>query len=184
MTTQTPFEKALAFTLKWEGGYVNDPRDPGGATNYGITQTTFSAWQRLKGLALRSVAKITRREVGEIYRERYWNACRCDEIPSWEIAVLLFDFAVHSGPKRAIRRLQSIIGAEADGIIGPETLGHLRRISGQPITTGHICGRYLAERLSFLRCLSTWRHYGRGWSRRLRDLAALVGVKTSIFDGQ
>lgn len=93
------FDKALQFVLKWEGGYVNDPNDKGGATNKGITQRTYNAWLSSKGKNLKDVRHITDSEVREIYYNNYWLKAGCDKM-SEKFAILAFDTAVNMGVSR------------------------------------------------------------------------------------
>lgn len=93
------FKKALKFVLKWEGGYVNNPDDKGGATNKGITQYTFNLWLNEKRLSIRDVRFITDTEICEIYYERYWKRAGCDKM-SPKFALLAFDTAVNMGIAR------------------------------------------------------------------------------------
>ncbi len=93
---QNLFKKALTFVLKWEGGYVNDPDDKGGATNKGITQGTYNGWLESKGLAPRDVKNITSLEVSQIYYQNYWCKSGCNDM-SKVFAVLAFDTAVNMG---------------------------------------------------------------------------------------
>lgn len=93
------FKKALEFVLKWEGGYVNNPNDKGGATNKGITQYTFNAWLKSKGLPTRNIKFITDSEVYDIYYEQYWKRAGCEKM-SAKFAVLVFDTAVNMGLAR------------------------------------------------------------------------------------
>ena len=93
------FEKALQFVLKWEGGYVNNPNDKGGATNKGITQTTYNAWLRSKGKNSKDVRNIQDSEVKEIYYNNYWLKAGCDKM-SEKFAILAFDTAVNMGVLR------------------------------------------------------------------------------------
>lgn len=114
------FEKALAFALRWEGGYSNHPSDTGGETNRGVTHTVYNDYRRSKGLAPRSVRQLTEQELKEIYQLRYWNLAKCELLPS-KLAVCHFDWAVNSGVGRAIKTLQQAVGAKADGIFGNQT---------------------------------------------------------------
>ena len=93
------FEKALKFVLKWEGGYVNNPNDKGGATNKGITQTTYNAWLRSKGQKLKDIRNIQDSEVKEIYYNNYWLKAGCDKM-SEKFAIVAFDTAVNMGVGR------------------------------------------------------------------------------------
>lgn len=90
------FKKALAFVLKWEGGFVNDPDDKGGATNKGITQNTYNRYRKRKGLQLQTVKYITQQEVEDIYFNDYWLKSGCEKM-SKKFAVLCFDTAVNMG---------------------------------------------------------------------------------------
>lgn len=99
------FKKALAFVLKWEGGYVNNPDDKGGATNKGITQNTYNAWLKSQCLPLKDVKNILNEEVEQIYYKNYWLAAGCDKMDK-VFAVLVFDTAVNMGPNRAKSFLQ------------------------------------------------------------------------------
>ena len=93
------FKRALNFVLKWEGGYVNNPSDKGGATNMGITQYTYNSWLKALGLAKRDVKYITRSEVEQIYYKNYWRKAGCHNM-SPKFAVLAFDTAVNMGLAR------------------------------------------------------------------------------------
>ena len=115
------FDSALAFILKAEGGYVNDPSDPGGATNQGITQQTYDAFRAKQGKDAYPVKDILPAEVAVIYREEYWTAGRCYELP-WPLSLVHFDGCVNHGVKVAVGLLQRTVGAKADGVIGPVTM--------------------------------------------------------------
>lgn len=98
--TNELFKKALNFVLRWEGGFSNNPHDLGGATNKGITQNTYNAWRKSKGLPPQDVIKITDDEVEKIYFERYWTPAGCSKM-SGKFAVLVFDTVVNMGLSRA-----------------------------------------------------------------------------------
>lgn len=100
------FKRALRFVLKWEGGYVNNPSDKGGATNKGITQGTYNGWLKTHGLQPRSVKLITQEEVEEIYYRNYWFRAGCDKM-SAIFAVLAFDTAVNMGLARVSQFLRA-----------------------------------------------------------------------------
>jgi lysozyme family protein len=100
------FKKALKFVLKWEGGYVNDPDDRGGATNKGITQGTYNGWLKSKGLKPRDVKNITDIEVAQIYYQNYWCKANCNNM-SKVFAVLAFDTAVNMGISRVSQFLKA-----------------------------------------------------------------------------
>ena len=99
------FNKALKFVLKWEGGYVNDPDDLGGATNKGITQNTYNGWLKSKGLQPKNVKNITNDEVAQIYYQNYWLKAKCNTM-SKIFAVICFDTAVNMGVGRVSQFLK------------------------------------------------------------------------------
>lgn len=114
------FDHCLAWILLREGGYVDDPADAGGATNMGITRATLADW-RGAPVTAEDVRTLTRDEAGAIYRARYWNPIRGDDLPAG-VDLICLDAAVMSGTARAARLLQQAVGAEPDGAIGPLTL--------------------------------------------------------------
>jgi lysozyme family protein len=115
------FEEALAKTLNFEGGYSNNRLDPGGRTNYGVTQRTYDAYRTTTGQAKQDVALIGDEEVRAIYLQDYWNPCNCDELPE-KLAFAVFDMAVNSGVWNAKLALQRAAKVQQDGVIGPQTI--------------------------------------------------------------
>ncbi|RVU17511.1 glycoside hydrolase family 108 protein [Methylobacterium oryzihabitans] len=159
------FGRALALVLRHEGGYVDHPKDPGGATNLGVTIGTLGDWLG-RPATKAEVKALTPAGVGPIYRARYWNAVRGDELPAG-LDVAVFDFAVNSGPARAIMALQRAAGVADDGRLGPISLKAIHaRASADLVQL--VC----ADRLAFLRRLSTWPSFGRGWARRVAGVRA------------
>jgi len=123
--TSENFRKALPFILKFEGGYVNHPADPGGATNRGVIQNTYNTYRKRKGLPKQSVRHITLDEVEDIYYSMYWktNKFDLDELP-FKLAQTVFDWHVNSG--RGITTLQQVLGVSADGVMGHKTLNEVK----------------------------------------------------------
>lgn len=119
------FRRSFIFVLAREGGFVDDPRDRGGATNRGVTQRTYDSWRARNDLQPQSVKLITDEELAAIYRQDYWNKVRGDDLPP-PVNLAVFDAAVNSGPARAARWLQRACGAVVDGVIGPGTIGAVR----------------------------------------------------------
>lgn len=159
------FAAALALVLRHEGGYVDHPRDPGGATNMGVTRASLARW-RGRPVSKDDVRRLTRDEAAAIYRARYWDAVGADALgPGLDYA--LFDAAVHSGPARAVRWLQAALDVPADGRFGPRT-----RAAAETADPATAVRRVAAIRLDFLRGLGTWRAFGRGWARRVREMEA------------
>ncbi len=162
--TADRFAACLPLILKHEGGYVDHPKDPGGATNKGITQKTYDSWRDRKGEFRRSVRRIADAEVAAIYRRDYWDAIRGDELPAG-IDYCVFDFAVNSGIDRAARYLQSAVGSPADGKIGPNTIAAAKGRDAKA-TIEAICD----NRMAFLRGLRNWPTFGKGWTARVNDV--------------
>lgn len=158
------FRAALAVTLKHEGGFVDHPRDPGGATNKGITLATFRRYRPDATVA--DLKAISDDDIESIYWDGYWLPVRGADL-SFGVDLAVFDFGVNSGPSRAVRHLQAVAGVAQDGVIGPQTLNALLSMRGD-VVVQKICAR----RLSFVRGLRTWDVFGRGWSRRIADIEA------------
>jgi lysozyme family protein len=157
------FERALALVLAHEGGFSDHPRDPGGATNLGVTQRVYDAWRAGRGLARRPVRGIGTDEARAIYRHQYWDAVHGDDLPPG-LDYAEFDYAVNSGPGKAVRDLQREAGAAPDGKVGVLTLQAVRAADARALIAG-LCAR----RLRYLKTLRTWAVFGRGWSRRVAE---------------
>lgn len=166
------FATALAHVLAHEGGYVDHPDDPGGATNFGITLATLQSW-RGRSVTRADVRALTKAEAGDIYRARYWDVCRCDELPE-PVAFIVFDAAVNHGVSRAVRLLQEALGVTADGRIGPATLGAARAADTKSLVT-----EIAARRMVLYGNLAHFRTFGLGWSRRLMGTLAAT-LPTSL----
>lgn len=158
------YAKALAYLLKTEGGFNNDPLDPGGATNFGITQREYDSWRHRQGEPLQSVALISGEEVVAIYKADYWDKVSGDQLPSG-VDYCVFDFAVNSGVVRAARYLQEALGVTADGIIGPKTIA--AAAADNPV---HLIAALSTARLDYLEGLKTFGHFGHGWMSRVDDV--------------
>ncbi|HEY2345974.1 MAG TPA: glycosyl hydrolase 108 family protein [Xanthomonadaceae bacterium] len=160
-----PFDTCLPVILRNEGGFVDDPHDPGGATNLGITLNTLSTWEGHTA-SIEEVKALTKDSVAPIYQALYWNVARCGDCPPG-VDLMVFDEAVNQGPGRAIRSLQQALGVTADGSFGPRTLASLDK--ADPATTikamAAICEAYY-------RSLTNFPRYGHGWLNRLRTTTA------------
>lgn len=154
------FDPCLKFTLRYEGGFVNHPKDPGGATNLGITQATLAA-SRGRPVTVEQVRGLGVAEASEIYRKQYWNAVRGDELPIG-VDLVVFDFAVNSGASRAAKALQAAVGVKQDGVIGMVTIAAVRKVAD-----GTLVRRICENRLAFLQRLKTWSTFGKGWKARV-----------------
>lgn len=143
------YDLCLKEVLKSEGGYTNDPADPGGPTNYGITIHDYRSYINPHGTA-HDVKEMTVDQAAQIYKTKYWDAVNGDELPSG-VDYTVFDYGVNSGVNRANRI-------------------HLRFADKTPIETiDAICD----ERLAFLESLHTWPHFGKGWGSRVAHVRAL-----------
>lgn len=153
------FDQAFTQLLGHEGGFVDHPDDPGGATRWGVTERVARA-NGYTG-AMRDFPEAAAKH---IYRKSYWDAVRADELPE-AIRYAVFDAAVNSGPRQSIQWLQRSVGAKDDGQLGPLTMAAV--LKANPMV---IKGRVLGQRLEFMASLSTWPAFGRGWARRIASL--------------
>jgi lysozyme family protein len=160
------FRKCLPLLLQHEGGNDDDPRDPGGRTSRGILQREWDVWRLLHQGLPSDVWQAPQDQVEAIYKQNYWDALRCDELPSG-VDFAVFDYGVNSGIGRAAKVLQRLVGADVDGEIGPQTIGATLRVDPKTLV-GQICD----ERVAFLKGLSTWPTFGRGWTRRVSEVRA------------
>lgn len=153
------FDKSFEMLLKHEGGYVNHPRDPGGMTNLGVTKRVYEAWvgREVDEAAMRA---LTPDDVAPIYRANYWDAVWGDHLPSG-VDFSVFDWAVNSGPARAIKALQRIVGSVSDGVMGPKTMQAVMDMDAEKIID-----LMHGERQRFYERLDTFDTFGRGWTRR------------------
>lgn len=161
------YKPSLKEVLASEGGFSNHPSDPGGATNYGVTQRVYNDHRAKKGLPSRSVEDITQAEVEEIYRKDYWNVVKGDDLP-YGIDYSTFDAGVNSGPSRGIKWLQKALAVKVDGVIGAVTLQSATRAEKRPDVIKSMC----RIRMSFLQGLTHWKVFGRGWSNRVARVEA------------
>lgn len=153
------FDQAFDILLRHEGGFSDHAADPGGKTRFGITEAVARE-VGYRGDMRELPIDLAKR----IYKDRYWDAVRAEELPE-AIRYAVFDAAVNSGPRQAIRWLQRAVGAKDDGIIGPQTLAAVRAADPE-----RLLRQLLAQRLRFMTGLPSWSAFGRGWARRIADL--------------
>ena len=157
------FDACLAFTFKEEGGYSDDPADPGGATNMGITLATYRQWSDNPNLGALQVEDLSERTARAIYRSLYWNPLRADALPAG-VDLSVFDMGVNAGiwgSARLLQRALGFTGEEVDGCVGPETLGAAAKCDPRTLVND------LAERqAAYYRSLSDFPTFGRGWLNR------------------
>lgn len=154
------FDNVMRVVFSSEGGYVNHPMDPGGATNMGITHKTLAAW-RDTPVTRQDVRDLTKREASDIYRSKYWNAVRGDDLP-YGIDLMVMDRAVHSGPRNSVKALQNSLGVTVDGALGPISIGAASKCDPRKVVA-----LLYQNRLAFLKRLRHWKTFGKGWKRRM-----------------
>lgn len=147
----TAFDQVFDRLMEHEGGYVNDPADPGGETKWGISKRSYPNL---------NIQTLTREEAREIYTRDFWTRGKMDQFEP-AIAFQVFDFAVNSGIETAIRKMQTAVGVADDGHVGPITIAALKAMS----VTDFIM-LFVAERLEFWTRLANWPAAGKGWVRR------------------
>lgn len=154
------FFKSLDLVLKHEGGFVDHPEDPGGATNKGVTHQTYSEWLGRPLEDVDELKSIPDEHVQLIYKQKYWDKVKADDLPNG-VDYCVFDWAVNSGPSRAAKALQKAAIVKSDGIIGPRTL-----LAVQEARADELIEIVSHEREEFYRSLKTFGTFGRGWLRR------------------
>jgi len=155
----------LEVIFPYEGGYVDHPRDPGGATNMGITFSVLKSW-RGTAITKQDVKNLTKAEAAEIYAKRYANPLRFNDLPLGPDLPIL-DFGINSGISRSAKYTQAIVGVAQDGQIGPQTLSALSRMDRRDFIK-----KLCAKRLGFVQGLKIWDTFGKGWSRRIAHVEA------------
>jgi len=159
----------LAKILEHEGGYADHPSDPGGATNMGITHKTLARWRGIDpwwDLPKSEVRALERAEAAAIYKALYWERCKAGSLPvGLDLAVS--DYGVNSGPDRAVRVLQALVGVVQDGFVGPLTLAAVGKRDTRALIEA-LCD----QRMGFLQRLANWASFGRGWTSRVSDIRA------------
>ena len=155
------FNACMAEVFRHEGGYANDPQDPGGETNMGISRRSYPK-EDIRGM--------TRERAAAIYRRDFWNRVRGDDLPDG-LDMVAFDAAVNSGPSRGAKWLQQGVGVTADGKIGPATIAAAKSTYAPAAIQ-----RAVGFRMAFLKGLPTWPTFGKGWAARLEavEKAALA----------
>jgi lysozyme family protein len=176
------FDAAFSSMLRSEGfgvrrdnpyGFSDNPRDPGGVTQLGVTQRAWEEWVG-QPVTVADMKALRPETVKPFYRVKYWDAINGDNLPSG-IDYAAFDLSVNSGSSRAARYLQSIVGVATDGHIGPATLAALAKRKPKDVIA-ELC----AMRMSFLKRLPTWNDFGNGWTRRVADVELRASMMANI----
>jgi lysozyme family protein len=159
------WDDCFAMVIKSEGGFVNNPKDPGGMTNLGVTRSVWQAYLK-RDVTEAEMRALTPELVKPFYKAYYWDRIKGDSLPDG-VDYAAYDLAVNSGPHRAAQYLQQIAGVTADGMIGPKSLEAIQSCDAKE-TADAICDM----RLDFLKGLSTFSTFGKGWSRRVAEVKA------------
>jgi lysozyme family protein len=152
------FEKSFSLLIDFEGGYSNNPKDPGGETKFGISKRAYPNL---------NIKNLTEDQAKEIYKKDYWDACRCAELPEF-LKYSVFDYAVNSGPKKAVEVMQEILSefgfpiGGVDGIIGPKTMAHIKLVD--PYEFAILLNQ---KRLLNFTNIKNWDSFGKGWVKRI-----------------
>jgi len=157
------WETAFQMVLNHEGGFVNNPKDPGGMTNLGVTK---KVWEEFVGREVdeREMRALTPDAVKPLYKKNYWDKIKGDQLPSG-VDYAAYDLAVNSGVGRAAKYLQQIAGVPADGLIGPQSIEAINACPAEEVVDA-LCDM----RLDFLQRLPTWNTFGKGWERRVVEV--------------
>jgi len=162
------FDKCFALVIADEGGFVDHPKDPGGRTNLGVTQRAWEAYLN-RDVTETEMRALTPDIVKPFYKAMYWDKIKGDQLPAG-VDYATYDLAVNSGTRRAAKYLQEIAGVFADGIIGPKSIDAIEALDPEQ-TVEVLCDM----RLNFLKRLTTFDTFGKGWSARVAE----VKVKAS-----
>jgi lysozyme family protein len=154
------WEKSFAEMIKSEGGFVNNPKDPGGATNWGVTKAVWEAWVK-HPVTVDDMKQLTQDQVKPLYKKNYWDAVHGDDLPIG-LDFLVFSFGVNAGTGRSIKILQTSLGTVADGQIGPNTLKKIQEADAKDLIE-----RFSASKIAFYKSLSTFSTFGKGWLNRV-----------------
>ena len=154
------FKECLDLVLKSEGGYVNNPQDPGGMTNLGITKKSLEEWLG-HDVDEKFMRNLTPEMAAPFYEQKYWRSCYGELLPRG-LDFIVFSMAVNAGPGRSIKLLQQSIGCVPEGVIGPRTRG---LISDSNCAT--LIAKFSEARREYYRSLKTFPIFGKGWLARV-----------------
>lgn len=161
-------ERLIPFILKWEGGFVDDPHDRGGATNKGVTIGTFRHFYG-KSKTVEDLKAMTVEQWEKIFLTGYWRPFKADDIKCQAVANICVDWAWASGATTAIRNVQKLLGVTADGVVGDITLGAINKCEG-----AELFERIKKARIAFVneivRNNPTQARFSRGWVNRINDI--------------
>lgn len=167
------FDTVMDFVFRWEGGYVSNPNDPGGETNFGISKRAHPTVD---------IKNLTKEGAKEIYKRDYWKPIKGYALQPM-VACVVMDYAVHSGCSRAVKALQGLVGTAADGKMGPKTLDAVYKQSDTELARAYVMMRsdFLCD---IVRRKPDQAVFLKGWMRRTHDLMhyALVSFPADVRD--
>ena len=159
----TKVDDIIEVVLHHEGGYVNDPKDPGGETNLGVTKRVYEDFGGEK-----EMKELVKEDVEPIYKKNYWDRVKGDDLPEG-LDLCIFYFAVNAGPGRAAKFIQRLVNTTVDGGIGPNTLKCINdHVEKYGVST--TIDQYQSARHNYYQGLSTFETFGRGWTRRVDEV--------------
>ena len=173
------FAPCIAFTLGQEGGYSDDPLDPGGPTNHGIALAELQAWRGHRCTAA-DVRALGQAEAVAIYRAHYWLPVAGPQLPAG-LDLVVFEFGVNAGAITSARFLLRVLGVAQDGQVGPVTLA---RAQGTALLTRTRIQALVKVHEAYYHALAGWPHDGRGWTARCNAaLAAAMALTVPAKPG-
>ena len=157
---QGNYEACLDLVLKSEGGFVNNPSDPGGMTNLGVTKRV---WEEYTGHEAdeKIMRSLTPEKVASLYEQRYWRPTYCEVLPRG-LDLLIFSMGINAGTGRSVKLLQSSIGRVADGVIGPRTMELIKSAN-----VADLINKFSQTRRQYYESLKTFPIFGKGWLARV-----------------
>ena len=151
------YKECLDLVLKSEGGWVNNPNDPGGETNLGVTK---AVWEEYVGHPVTTMKNLTKDDVAPLYEQKYWRVCYGEVLPRG-LDFLCFSFGINAGSGRSVKLLQQSLGLVSDGIIGPKVMQKLRESN-----IADVIKSFSESRREYYKSLKNFPIFGKGWISR------------------
>lgn len=161
------YNASLLCVLKSEGGWSDNPQDPGGATMKGITFAVFKEWKRNPHLTKDDLRNVSDQDVHDLYKQLYWDKIRGDELPTG-VNYACFDAAVNMGVGRAAKLIQEAAGVTADGVLGPASLSAIQKANPKELIE-----KFSTLKENFYKSLTTFPTFGKGWLRRVAEVKTI-----------
>jgi lysozyme family protein len=160
------WDKSFEQILHSEGGFVNDPMDSGGMTNLGVTKAVWEAYvgHPVSEADMRALTPAT---VAPMYKAKYWNACKCDDLPTG-LDYAVFDFAINAGVGRSAKILQTAVDVKADGAIGAITLAKVAEHTAEELLQ-----KFSDAKIAFYKTLNNPR-FEKGWLNRVAEVKTIA----------